>query len=114
MRKEIETKIESLRREFPLLSKQSADYIFNALVVQTLFFKNPANTLEQGNWQKIIVDGQKDGGIDCILNDLDSDDSDMVFIQCKYKESLPLEEIKAALDKMYGAYLNLINAKYSY
>lgn len=114
MRKEIETKIESLRREFPLLSKKSADYIFNALVVQTLFFKNPANTLEQGNLQKIIVDGQKDGGIDCILNDLDSEDSDMVFIQCKYQESLPLEDIKAALDKMHGAYLNLINAKYSY
>lgn len=114
MRSEIQNKIESLRKEFQFLAKKDADYIFNAVAVQTIFYKNPSNTLEPGTLKKIIVDGVHDGGIDCILTDLDSDESDMVFIQCKYFENLPLEQIKAALDKMYGAYLQLIEAKYSY
>ena len=96
------------------MAKKDDDYIFNAVAVQTLFYKNPNNILEASNLQKMIVDGSNDGGIDCILNDPDSDESDLVFIQCKLHDCLPLEQIKAAIDKMYGAYLQLEEAKYSY
>ena len=113
MKKEIENKINSLRKEFPFLAKKDDNYILNAVAVQTIFYKNPNNSLETGTLEKIIVDGTKDGGIDCILNDPDSDESDLILIQCKNKESFPFEEIKAALDKMHGAYLQLVNAKFS-
>ena len=113
MKKEIEDKINSLRREFSFLAKKDSNYIFNAVAVQTIFYKNPNNSLDSSLLQKIIVDGTNDGGIDCILNDPDSEESDLVFIQCKYYENFPLEQIKAALDKMYGAYLQLVDAKYS-
>ena len=114
MGNEIMNKIDSLRKEYPFLAKKDADYIFNAVAVQTLFYKNPAHNLDAAVLQKIIVDGTHDGGIDCILTDLESDESDMVFVQCKYYTNFPLEQIKSALDKMYGAYLNLLDAKYSY
>lgn len=113
MKQEIENKIKSLRKEFPFLSKESNDYIFNAVAIQTLFYKNPSYPLEAGYLKDMIVDGKGDGGIDCILNDVESDYSDIVFIQCKYYESLPFEQVKAALDKMYGAYLQLSEGKFS-
>ena len=113
MKQEIANKINSLRREFPFLSKEDDDFIFNALAIQTLFYKNPSYPLEAGNLKEMIVDGKGDGGIDCILNDLESDYSDIVFVQCKLHDSFPLEQVKAALDKMYGAYLQLCEGKFS-
>ncbi len=114
MKQEIINKIDSLRKEFPFLMKEKDYYIFNAVAVQTIFYKNPSHPLEASHLEKIIVDGKMDGGIDCILTDEDSDFSDIILMQCKYNESFTLEEIKATLDKLYAAYLHLIEGKYSY
>lgn len=113
MKIEITNKIASLRKEFPSIQKEEDDYIFNALVIQTFFYKNPSYPLDSKMLSEMIVDGKGDGGIDCILNDEESDYRDLVFIQSKYHESFALEEIKAALSKMYGAYLLLKECKYS-
>lgn len=67
MKQEIENKITSLRREFPFLSRENNDYIFNAVAIQTLFYKNPSYPLEAGNLKDMIVDGKGDGGIDCFI-----------------------------------------------
>ena len=113
MKQEIENKISSLRREYTFLSRETNDYIFNAVAIQTLFYKNPSYPLDANSLSEMIVDGKGDGGIDCILNDVESDYGDMIFIQCKYHESLPFEQVKAALDKMHGAYLQLSEGKFS-
>lgn len=112
MKQEIENKMTFLRREFPFLSREDNDYIFNAVAIQTIFYKNPSYPLEARNLKAMIVDGKGDGGIDCILNDIESDYGDIIFIQCKYRASFPFEEVKAALDKMYGAYLQLSEGKF--
>lgn len=111
---EIKQKIESLRREYPFLSREKDDYILNALITQTIFFKSPSHILTENLLKDIIVDGRCDGGIDCILTDLESDFGDIVFVQSKYYEKITLEQIKDALNKMYAAYKNLCERKYNY
>lgn len=108
MEKEIINKLDSLRQEYSFLAKKDNSYILNACVTQVLFYKNPSNILGENDLKNIIVDGTNDGGIDCILNDLDSDYNDMVFIQCKYYEKIDRDTIRDALSKMYLTYMNLL------
>lgn len=113
MEKEIINKLDSLRQEYSFLAKKDNSYILNACVTQVLFYKNPSNILGENDLKNIIVDGTNDGGIDCILNDLDSDYNDMVFIQCKYYEKIDRDTIRDALSKMYLTYMNLLEKKFS-
>ncbi len=113
MKQEILNKIDSLRREYPFLMKEKDHYIFNAVIVQTFFYKNPSHPLEENSLKKMIVDGKMDGGIDCIFTDEDSDFRDMILLQCKYYESYSLDEVKSAINKLYAAYLHLIEGKNS-
>lgn len=88
------------------------NYVFNGLFVKSVFYKNPSLVLDEQTLNDIVVDGTGDNGIDCILTDLTSDHNDLVFIQCKYYESITLDGIKAAVSKMVNSFIMLKQQKF--
>ena len=101
-----------LRQKFNFLKSKQDHFVFNGICVKSIFFKNPSFVLDEETLNSIIVDGGNDQGLDCILTDRSSDYNDIVFVQCKYYETISLEQIKAALNKMISAYKHLKSSRF--
>lgn len=54
------------------------------MCVETHFYKNPENVLNENDLAEIIVDGCADGGADIILSDPDSETCDLIIGQSKF------------------------------
>ncbi len=103
----IRRELEDFPSRFPSFREKEPNYIFNGLAVKNIFYKNPSFVLDDSTLTDIVVDGTGDNGIDCILTDLSSDHNDMIFVQCKYHETIALDGIKSAISKMVNAYILL-------
>lgn len=65
----IKNKIKAMKDQYHSLRDKSDDYVFNALVVKSMFYKNPAYEITGSDFNDIIVDGHADGGVDILLDD---------------------------------------------
>lgn len=108
----ITTKIQTLKTQYPSLRDKNDDYVFNALVVKSMFYKNPAYELTDSDFDEIIVDGTGDGGADVLLADPDSETSDMIIGQAKYYKNIDTEHCRAAIDKMANFYIEMSHGHY--
>lgn len=108
----ITQKIDSLRTTYPSLRGKPADYIFSALCIKANLFKNPAVILYEEDFSDFIVDGQYDGGVDILLSDPNSDNSDLVIAQSKYYTSISSEDVSNAMSKMATFYKEMISGHY--
>ena len=59
----IQDKIQGMKSTYPSLRLKSDDYVFSALCVKAHLYKNPALSLNDADFEEIIVDGQYDGGV---------------------------------------------------
>ena len=108
----IKNKIQSTRDSYPSLRGKSDDYVFSALCIKSNFYKNPSLTLEEGELSKMLVDGTKDGGVDAILTDPNSEESNLVLVQSKFYQTISLEEVKNAVLKMITFYRDMQTGHY--
>lgn len=108
----IVSKINSLKEVYPSLRSKPNDYVFSALCVKANFFKNPALNLQENDFADIIVDGQYDGGVDVLLSDPNSDDSDLVIGQSKFYRTISKEDIQNALLKMALFYKDMVSGHF--
>lgn len=108
----IKKEVEIFPVNYPAFRNKQDNYVFNGLAVKCIYYKNPSLVLDDSTLKDIVVDGTGDNGIDCILTDHSSDHNDLVFIQCKYYETISLDGIKAAISKMVNAYILLKQQKY--
>ena len=108
----IKREVDSFPTNYSNFRNKADNYIFNGLAVKCIFYKNPSFVLDDSALKEIVVDGTGDNGIDCILTDVASDHNDLVFVQCKYYESISLDGIKAAVSKMVNAYMLLKQQKF--
>ena len=97
-------KIESLKEKYVSLRTKPNYYVFSALCVQSHFYKNPENILNESDFEEIIGDSCSDGGADIILSDPNSEDCDLVIGQSKFYQRISKDEVIAALIKMVSFY----------
>lgn len=105
-------KIHAMKGQFPSLRDKSDDYVFNALVVKSLLYKNPSYAISDSDFEDIIVDGHADGGVDVLLDDPNSETSDLVIGQAKYYQSINYDECSDAVGKMADFYVSMSQGHY--
>ena len=108
----ISQKIKAMKDSFPSLRDKSDDYVFSALCVKSNYYKNPALILSENDFNDIIVDGQYDGGVDVLLSDPNSENSDLVIGQSKYFQHITSEDILNAMIKMALFYKDMVKGNY--
>ena len=108
----IENKINALKESYPSLRNKSNDYVFSALAVKANFYKNPALNISESDISEMIVDGQYDGGVDVLLSDPNSDNSDLVIVQSKYYTSISFDDVVNAVIKMTLFYKDMLAGHY--
>lgn len=96
----IKGKIDSLKTAYPSLRSKSDDYVFSALCIKANLYKNPALILDENDFTEMIVDGRYDGGIDVLLTDPNSEESDLVIGQSKFYKTITHEDVQNAVLKM--------------
>ncbi|MCH5185445.1 MAG: AIPR family protein [Oscillospiraceae bacterium] len=105
-------KISAFKETYPALRNKPDQYIFSALCVKSDFYKNPALIINEEDFDNIIVDSQYDGGVDILLNDPNSEGSDLVIGQSKFYKNISNEDVLNALLKMGLFYRDMINGHF--
>ena len=109
----IASKIRAMKADYPSLRDKSDEYVFSALCVKAHLYKNPAYVLDDRDFNEIIVDGKSDGGVDILLTDPNSDNSDLVIAQSKYYSRITSEEVVNAMAKMAIFYKEMSQGRYN-
>ena len=110
---QISSKIKSLSSSSSALRNKRDDYVFSALVLKNSIFKNPSLNFDESVIEEAVVDGIRDGGVDILLNDPNSEESDMIIGQWNYYSSINVDEIKDSIHKMIDFYKRISSGDYS-
>jgi len=108
----ITAKINSLKTAYPSLRTKSNDYVFSALCIKANLYKNPALILTENDFDNMIVDGQYDGGVDILLTDPNSENSDLIIAQSKFYTTISKEDVLNAFTKMALFYKDMTQGHY--
>jgi len=108
----IQEKIHSFKNSNDFLKKKTDDYVFSALCEKSIYYKNPSFDFSRDQIESSIVDGCSDGGIDILLSDPSSENSDLIICQSKFHKNIQYEEVANAISKMITFYLNMENGDY--
>jgi hypothetical protein len=103
----IKSKISSMKDAYPSLRSKTDDYIFSALAVKSTFFKNPALIFSEEYLKEIIVDGVNDGGVDALLLEPNSSESNLILVQSKFYQNIQYEDVINAITKILSFYNNM-------
>ena len=87
-------------------------YVFAALCIKSHFYKNPYVQPDNRDWEAIIVDGPRDGGVDILMSDPSSETSDLIIGQSKFCHDITREEVENACIKMAAFYKDMLSANY--
>lgn len=108
----IQAKIHAMKTTYPSLRHKADDYVFSALCVKAHLYKNPALTINESDFEEMIVDGQYDGGVDILLTDPNSEGSDLVIAQSKFHTSVTTDDVMNAMAKMATFYKDMSQGHY--
>ena len=104
----IKSKIDALKMQISSLRKKKDDYVFSALCAKAFFYKNPSLKLSDEDFDEIVVDGSRDGGVDILLSDPSSDDGDMIIGQSKfYEKVISQQDVIDAITKMVDFFTDM-------
>lgn len=107
--------IHELREKYAVYRTMKNDDLFSLLCIKYFFFNEEDIPFDADMALEYFTDGPNDGGIDAIFNDPNSDDNDIIIMQCKNynKSSLRPEEISAAILKIQNTLNELQKNKIS-
>lgn len=108
----IENKISSMKEQYPILRDKTNDYVFNALVIKSMYYKNPSLEISGNDFEEMIVDGVSDGGVDVLLADPSSETLDLIIGQSKYYTTISYDDCVDAVNKMADFYLSMSQGHY--
>lgn len=110
--KKIDDEIFSLKNNYSCLKDKNNDYIFNVLCLKNAFYKNPNLKFNDEIISESVVDGVNDGGIDFLISDPNSDNSDLILAQCKHYSNVSKDEVISAIHKLVDAFKKLNEGHY--
>ena len=108
----LSSKIHSLKTEYTRLSSETDDHVFAALGVRATFFKNPSLSFTNDIIDKFLVDSTRDGGVDAILSDPNSEASDLILCQAKHWKSISFDDVRDAILKLISFYKSMLRGEY--
>lgn len=109
----IVNKIQSLKETYPSLRKASDERVFTVLCVKSNFFKNPSLSFTENDIENMLVDSVKDGGVDALLTDPNSETSNLVICQSKfYEDGITFDAVRDAVAKMILFYKGMKRGEY--
>ncbi len=108
----ITSKIQALKEAYPFLRSKSDDYAFTALCIKSNFYKNPSLSLTEYDLNTCIVDGVRDGGVDALLTDPNSETSNLIICQSKHYETITFDGVRDAISKMILFYKAMQRGEY--
>lgn len=85
----IKERIEALKGKYPAFREMQDYHVFTILCMKYFFFSE-GMSFDPDVMKTTLTDGAKDGGIDAIFNDPNSEGNDMIIVQSKYYEKTPL------------------------
>lgn len=108
----ISSKIKSLKDLYPSLRRESDEHIFTVLCVKSNFYKNPSLSFTDSDIENILVDSVKDGGVDALLADPNSETNNMIICQSKYYQTITFDVVRDAVAKMILFYKSMKRGEY--
>lgn len=108
----IVSKIQSLKEIYPSLRKESDEHIFTVLCVKSNFYKNPSLSFTENDIGSILVDSIKDGGVDALLSDPNSETNNLIICQSKYYQTITFDAVRDAIAKMILFYKSMQRGEY--
>ena len=108
----IYSKIQALKESYPNLRKESDEHVFTVLCVKSNYYKNPSLSFTENDIENLLVDSVKDGGVDALLADPNSETNNLVICQSKYYESITYDAVRDAVAKMILFYKGMVRGEY--
>ena len=85
----IKESMEAMKNKYPVFRGMQDYHVFIVLCLRYFFFTE-GMTFDPEMVKGFLTDGAKDGGIDAVFNDPNSEGNDMIIVQSKYYEKTPL------------------------
>jgi hypothetical protein len=82
------------------------------LSVKSNLYKNPSLYFDESDVKEFLVDSVKDGGVDALLSDSNSETNNLVICQSKYQIQITFDEVRDAVDKMILFYKSMERGDY--
>ena len=108
----IQNKINALKDFYPSLRQISNPQVFTILCVKSNYYKNPSYVLTETEMVNILVDSVKDGGVDALLADPNSETNDLIICQSKFQNTITFDEVRDAVAKMILFYNGMSRGEY--
>ncbi len=108
----ISARIQSLKEGFPGLRQKPDEHVFTVLCVKSNFFKNPSLSFTEADIDNFLVDSVKDGGVDALFSDPNSETNNLIICQSKYYENITFDAVRDAVAKMILFYKGMDRGEY--
>lgn len=108
----IESRIEELKKEKEFRDLKD-HHLFTCVCLKYFYFNSATNPFVPDTIKSYVTDKSRDGGIDAIFNDPNSEDSDVIVVQSKYYKSTDItqENVAGELYKIGETLRDLRNNK---
>ncbi len=108
----IQEKIHTMKDSYPCLRSAKDEHVFAALAVKSNLYKNPSLYFDENDIKDILVDSVKDGGVDALLTDPNSETNNLMICQAKYYANITFDEVRDAVAKMILFYKSMERGEY--
>ena len=108
----IQEKIHAMKDSYPCLRTEKDEHVFAALAVKSNLYKNPSLYFDENDIKEILVDSVRDGGVDALLTDPNSETNNLVICQAKYYSQINFDEVRDAVAKMILFYKSMERGEY--
>ena len=108
----IQEKIHAMKDSYPCLHTEKDERVFAALAVKSNLYKNPSLCFDENDIKEILVDSVRDGGVDALLTDPNSETNNLVICQAKYYSQINFDEVRDAVAKMILFYKSMERGEY--
>ncbi len=109
----ITEKIHSMKDAYPCLRNEPDEHVFTALCIKSNLYKNPSLSFSEQDIKEILVDSVKDGGVDALLTDPNSETNNLVICQAKYYTNITFDIVRDAVAKMILFYKSMQRGEYN-
>ena len=86
----VQSHIRELKEKYVTYNNMKEYDLFSFLCMKYFFFNEDDVPFDADIALYYFTDGPNDGGIDAVFNDPNSDDNDVIVMQCKYYDELQL------------------------
>lgn len=108
----IKTRIQSFKTTLSCLHDLRDELAFTVLCVKSSYYKNPSLPFSDEIVRDLLVDSVKDGGVDALFSDPNSEAENLIICQSKYYETISFDAVRDAVSKMILFYKAMERGEY--